>query len=178
MRQSGNAHSVGESQQQLPQGALPARRLRPTERSRIGPGPPDAASLPGRPTPHETCADCSALESRASCEQIHQGSTRRRRVATGRRCGRLLYIGLDHLERVQTLRRQRQIYARPRDRWPSGVPRWHDSHSSGSSGQWSASCLRRRGPGRLGSMSVVYGPAMARNRDLGSATAMLYNARM
>ena len=79
---------------------------------------------------------------------------------------------------VQTLRRQRQINARPRDRWPSGVPRWHDSHSSGSSGQWSASCLRRRGPGRLGSMSVVYGPAMARNRDLGSATAMLYNARM
>ena len=101
--------------------------------------------------------------------------TQDRRTGVARRCSLLLYIGLDHTEPSASSgaaphRHAASVLWAPVHR--GRLPR----RSSGSSGQWSASCSRRAGGWRSGSMGPVYVPTTVRYRDLVNAIERICNA--
>ena len=101
--------------------------------------------------------------------------TQDRRTGVAKPCSLLLYTGLDHTEPSAS------SGAAPCRRAASVL--WATVHrgrlprrSSGSSGQWSASCSRRAGGWRSGSMGPVYVLTTVRYRDLINAIERIYNA--
>ena len=72
--------SAGDSQHQHPQHSAPARRFRPAVRTHIGLASLHTATPPGHLESHLTHADCTVLDSRATCAQILQGMSCNRRA--------------------------------------------------------------------------------------------------
>jgi hypothetical protein len=72
--------SAGDSQHQHPQHTAPARRFRPAVHTHIFLASPHTATPPGHLESHLTHADCTVLDSRATCAQILQGLSCNRRA--------------------------------------------------------------------------------------------------